>query len=204
MSLDAYIAFVAASIVLILIPGPNVALIVATSLARGRRAGLATVAGASAAMVLQLALVALGLAAAVAAVADWFEALRWLGVAYLFYLGVKAWRTPLVEARLVAEPHESTRFAFARGFFVSLSNPKTLLFFGAFLPQFVNPGAEPTRQLLELSATFVLFAILLDSGWALLANHTRPLFATRSRLHNRITGGFLIGAGLGLALARKG
>lgn len=84
-----------------------------------------------------------------------------------------------------------------------MTNPKTLLFYGAFLPQFVNPSSEAALQLLVLAATFVAIAVALDSFWAIGAGRLRFVLASRSRLRNRATGGLLLGAGVGLALARQ-
>ncbi len=130
-------AFVGATAILMVIPGPNVALIVANSLAFGARAGFMTVAGTSAAMVVQLAVAALGVTALLGALAQAFEILRWLGVAYLVRLGIRAWRAladDLGKTRAV-----SPGKIFGRGFLVSLTNPKTLAFYAAFLPQFLDP-----------------------------------------------------------------
>ncbi len=202
MSLELYVAFVLASAALIVMPGPNVALIVGTSIAHGRRAGLITVAGTSAAMVPLLALTVLGLQALLEAGASLFEWLRWIGVAYLIWLGVRTWRSVPTLLSPSARP-PSTRLVFWQAALVSVTNPKTLLFYAAFFPQFLNPAADPTAQLLVLSATFLVLALVLDSTWALLADRARPLLTGRARLRNRITGGFLIGAGVGLALARR-
>ena len=120
-----------------LVPGPNVALIVANAVAHGRRYGLLTVAGTSAAMVPQLALTVLGMTGVLLVMAYAFEWLRWIGVAYLVYLGIRTWRAPAVDLTRVAPEPRSARSIFLRGFLVSLSNPKTLLFYGAFFPQFV-------------------------------------------------------------------
>lgn len=204
MSLELCLAFVAATVVLILIPGPNVALILANSLAHGARTGLLTVAGTSAAMVLQLAATVAGTSAVLAVLADWFEWLRWIGVAYLVFLGVQAWRVPPVQLSEVPAQPRSRRTVFVRGFLVSLTNPKTLLFYGAFLPQFVTPGADLTAELALLAATFLVLAVVLDSAWALLAARLRGAVALDGRLLNRLTGGLLIGAAAGLALARRG
>lgn len=203
MSLDLYLGFVAAVLVLVAIPGPNVALIV-TSPARGPRAGLVTVAGTSAAMVLQLALVVAGMATAMAMLADVFEWLRWIGVAYLVVLGVRAWRAPADDLADVAPAARPDRTAFLRGVLVSLTNPKTLLFYGALLPQFVEPSEPAGPQLVLLAATFVVVAAAGDSLRAVFAGRGRRLLAGRGQLRNRLTGGALIGAGLGLALARRG
>jgi homoserine/homoserine lactone efflux protein len=197
-----YLAFVAASAVLMAIPGPNVALIVAGSLERGPRFGLATVAGTSAAMVVQLALVALGMAEVLGALGRWFEWLRWAGVAYLVYLGLKSWFAK-PEDLTKARPKEiSPRRALTRGFLVSLTNPKTLFFYGAFFPQFVAQRAPLGPQLAILCTSFLAVALVMDSGWALLAGRLKGLLAGRGRLRHRLTGGALIAAGIGLAARR--
>lgn len=202
MSIELYFAFVFAASALILAPGPNVALIVANSLAHGARHGLLTVAGTSAAMVIQLAIVVFGASALLALLADWFSALRWAGVAYLVWLGLRAWRAP--PADLAADAgRKSARDVFLRGFLVSLANPKTLLFFGAFLPQFVTPGPEARVQLALLAATFLGLAAFLDSLWALFAARFSRALRADGRLRNRLTGGALMTAGFGLALARR-
>jgi homoserine/homoserine lactone efflux protein len=204
VSPELYLAFVAATVVLMLIPGPNVALIVANSVACGTRAGLLTVAGTSAAMLLQLAVAALGMTAVLGALAGWFEWLRWLGVAYLAYLGVRHWRAPAVDLAAVRPEPRPARSTVLRGLLVSLANPKTLFFYGAFFPQFVDPGGSVPLQVALLSATFLALAVLIDGAWALLAGRARGLLAARARLRNRLTGGLLIGAAAGLAVARRG
>ncbi len=194
-------AFVAATAVLMLIPGPNVALIVANSLTFGARAGLLTVAGTSAAMVAQLTVASLGVTAIFGALAQAFDVLRWLGVAYLVWLGIRAWREPAGD--LSKTGPVSPRATFGRGFFVSLTNPKTLAFYAAFLPQFLVSNAPLGRQMAILSMTFIVVALVIDSGWALLAARARALVARFGRARNRLTGAALIGAALGLALARR-
>jgi len=196
-----YLAFVLATTILMLIPGPNVALIVGNSLAHGTRAGLLTVAGTSTAMVPQLALAAIGMAALLGAASTWFDYLRWAGVIYLVVLGVRQWRAPAID--LTATAPRPPRQIFLRGVLVSLTNPKTLLFYGAFFPQFIAIDRPAAPQAVLLSITFLAIALLVDSGWAMLAGRLRPLLATRGRLRNRAAGGLLIGAGLGLALARR-
>jgi len=203
MPLELYLAFVAACAILIVIPGPNVALIVANSVAHGARYGLITVAGTSSAVVVHLALTVLGASAVLAFLAASFDWLRWLGVAYLVWLGVAAWRAPVVDLAEVGPQARSARLIFGRGFLVGLTNPKTLLFYGAFFPQFIVPGPSASEQLLLLAVTFLVIAVVLDGVWALLAARLRSLLVTHVRLRNRITGGLLVGAGLGLALARR-
>ncbi len=198
-----YLAFVLATSVLILIPGPNVSLIVANAVAYGTRYGLLTVAGTSAAVLVQLGLTALGMAAVLGALAAWFEWLRWLGVAYLLYLGLRQWLAAPVDLTRTRPQPRSARAIVLRGFAVSLTNPKTLLFYGAFFPQFISIDRPLGPQVALLCATFLVLAAGLDSVWALLAGRARGLLASRGRLRNRLSGGLLMGAGLGLALARK-
>jgi homoserine/homoserine lactone efflux protein len=198
-----YLAFVLATTVLILIPGPNVSLIVANSLAYGTGFGLLTVAGTSTAMLPQLALTALGMTAVLGALSTWFDWLRWVGVAYLLWLGVRQWRAPPVDLTQTRAQPRAPRAIVLRGFLVSLTNPKTLLFYGAFFPQFIGIDRPLGPQVAVLCATFLAIATALDAGWALLAGQARGLLAARPRLRNRVSGGMLIGAGLGLALARK-
>ncbi len=206
MPLDLYPAFVLATTILILIPGPAVTLIVANSLAYGSRRALVTVAGSSSAIAMHLVITVLGMNSLMLWLAEWFEWLRWAGVAYLIYLGVQQWRAKpfaLDDAtRLVA----SRRKLYWQGFVVNATNPKTLFFYAAFFPQFVDPGHAPMPQLVLLSITFLVIATLLDGGYALIAGRLRPVLTgeRRARLRNRLTGTLIIGAGLGLALARRG
>jgi threonine/homoserine/homoserine lactone efflux protein len=203
IDLGLFFAFAAAVVVLMLIPGPNVALIVANSIAYGPRYGLLTVAGASSAMVLQLALTALGMTELLGTLGVWFAYLRWIGVAYLLYLGVIQWRAPAADLAITRAQPKSPRALFLRALFVSLTNPKTLFFYGAFFPQFINASKPIGAQIAILSATFLALALLIDGGWALVAGRARHLLAARGRLRNRVSGGFLIGAGAALAFARN-
>jgi len=173
IALDLYLAFVLACVVLIVIPGPNVALIVANSVAHGARFGLLTVAGTSSAVVVQLSLTVLGASAVLNFLAASFDWLRWLGVVYLVWLGIAAWRAPAVDLAQVRPQARSARRILVRGFLVGLTNPKTLLFYGAFLPQFITPGPTAADQLLLLAVTFLVVAVVLDSAWALLAGRLR-------------------------------
>jgi homoserine/homoserine lactone efflux protein len=198
-----FLAFVAAVTILMLIPGPNVALIVATSVAHGMRYGLLTVAGTSSAMVVQLCVTALGMTELLATIGVWFAWLRWIGVAYLLYLGLAQWRAPATDLTQARPEPRSARAVYARALLVSLTNPKTLLFYGAFFPQFVTVNDRVGAQVAVLSATFLALAVLVDGGWAVAAGRARGLLVPRGRLRNRLSGGLLIGAGAALALARN-
>ena len=203
MPLTAYLGFVAATIVLALIPGPNMSLIVANSIAYGTRFGILTLAGTAAAMVPQLALTAFGLTELMTTMATWFAWLRWLGVAYLLFLGIRQWCAAEVDLTIGPAQPRSPRTIVLRGFLVSLTNPKTLLFFGAFFPQFIAPDRPVWPQLALSCSSFLLIVVTLDSGWAVAAGRARRLLAVRGRLRNRLSGGMLIGAGVGLALAHR-
>ncbi len=202
VSIDLYVAFIAASLVLIAIPGPNVALIVANSLTYGVTCGLLTVAGTSSAMILQLAVTGIGMHAALGELAGFFANVRWIGVAYLLYLGIAAWGAPDVDLAAIKAQKRTRTETYIRAFLVSLTNPKTLLFYGAFLPQFIDHTADPDLQLTILSLTFLVLATIGDSLWALLAARLRPVLTTRGRLRHRLTGVLLVSCAGLLALAK--
>jgi homoserine/homoserine lactone efflux protein len=204
MGIELYLAFVAAAAVLIAIPGPNVAVIVANSISHGRRFGLMTVAGTSAAMIPQLGFTVIGMTGALTLLSHVFEWVRWIGIAYLIFLGFQAWTSPALDLTKVAPASRSGRQIFFRGFFISLTNPKTLLFYGAFFPQFVDPQAGLTGQFVLLSVTFLVLAVFLDSCWALAGSRLRGFLSLRGRLRNRLTGGFYLAAAVALAGARRG
>ncbi|MDH3475294.1 MAG: LysE family translocator [Rhodospirillales bacterium] len=200
-----YFAFVLATTILILIPGPAVTLILATSLAHGARAALVTVAGSSSAIVIHLAITALGMTSLMLVLSEWFEWLRWAGVAYLLYLGVQQWRAKAGTATDGGAATPTSNRLYWRGFVVNATNPKTLFFYAAFFPQFVDPAGPLVLQLVVLCVTFLVIATLLDGGYALLGGRLRGALSSPrwTRLRNRLTGSLLIGAGLGLALARR-
>ncbi len=203
MVVSLYLAFVVASAALIAVPGPNVAVIVANSVRHGASYGLVTVAGTSAAMVLQLFITIAGLSGLLALAAHGFELLRWVGVAYLLYLGVMAWRAPAANLSAVQAQDITPQQMFLQGFVVSLTNPKTLLFYAAFLPQFVPTDSEPTLALATLAATFVGIAVVLDGFWALAAARVGYLLSAQGPSANKLTGGILLTAAAGLALVRR-
>ena len=163
MDFGLYLAFIGASAALGLLPGPNVALIVANSVAWGPRYGLLTVAGTCTATMLQLAVTGLGLAELLQAAGWAFEALRWVGVLYLLYLGVSQWRTAVVDLTQVRPEPRSPRAIVTRAALVSLTNPKTLLFFAAFFPQFISAAHAPGPQVVLLSLTFLMVIVTVDS-----------------------------------------
>jgi len=199
--LDNTLALIAATTVLIAIPGPNVALIVANSLQHGYRYGFVTVLGTTLGIALQLLFVIGGFAVLIDLAATALIWIKWIGVSYLVYLGVRTWKKPASDLTEVQAATENG--AFFRGFGLALINPKTLLFNAAFLPQFLGQSMHVTAQLVILSAVFMITIAVGDSLWVAFAGSARKWFEKTSKLRNKIAGGFLLGAGVGLALARK-
>ncbi len=204
MSPELYAAFVLATVILILMPGPIVSLVIANALAYGTRTGVQTALGASGGNAMLAAGGAFGLAALLGLLADVFDIIRWMGAAYLIYLGVKAWRAK-VETLDDTKPMRSGTSVAAQGVLVAITNPKTLFFYAAFFPQFIDPTQAAAPQLALLAVTFVVIGTTLDTMYALLAGQLRGYFsdAKRARTRNRITGTLLIGTGIGMALARR-
>ena len=210
MNIELYLAFCLATAVLILMPGPIVTLVIAQSLRHGTTTGLATVAGSSIGNALLVAAGALGLSTAFVLLAELFDIIRWLGAGYLIWLGIKEWRSRSADGRADLDAAQAgtprtKRAVFWQGIVVAITNPKTILFYAAFFPQFIDTAAPLAPQLVLMSVTFVVIAATFDSGYALLAGRMRgPLAgAGRARIRSRITGGLLIGTGIGLALARR-
>lgn len=199
---ELFIPFILATIVLGIIPGPNVALTVANALAHGTRYGLLTVAGTSSAMVPQLIITVLGLSVFAQYMSQGFDILRWAGVLYLLWLGYQQLRAPVDDLSKVKAKPQSVKEIFWRGFFISLTNPKTILFYGAFFPQFITPGDDATMQMTLLAFTFLIVITIVDCSWALLAGRARVYMMNKSIWRNRISGGFLIVAALLLAIVR--
>lgn len=205
IELEILLAFVAVATGLILLPGPNVLFIVATSLLQGRRSGLLALGGTSTAMLVQLLVAGVGTSALVSALAGGFIWIKSIGAAYLVYLGIRALRTATRE-EINTAPGNPNQRPFWQGFMVSLSNPKTILFFGAFLPQFVDTGAPAAPQLLTLSALFFVLAVLFDGAYLLAASRASHWIRQRrlQRLQHLFAGGFYLLASLGLALLKRG
>lgn len=193
-------AFVLAVTALLLTPGPNFALIVANSLAHGPRRGMLTALATASASMVQLLLVSAGMASVVSRLGDWFELFRWAGVLYLLYMGVQQWRAPAAPLVAAGTTGHDLRRTFARAATVSILNPKTLLFYAAFFPQFIAPDRPVAPQLAVLAVLYLMLAIVIDCLWALGAGRLRGLLGQRSRVFNRLSGGVLIGAGIGLAV----
>ena len=200
------VAFFIASLILIVMPGPSVLFIIGRSLALGRRGGVLSVVGTTLGMLVLVVLVALGLGVIVAQSIVLFTIVKFAGAAYLIYLGVQAIRHRKDAAAAVAAgaAASSTRRLVGEGFVVGVTNPKTIAFFVAVLPQFVDYGAGTIPlQMLELGVIFAFLAWASDSVWALAAGSARDWFARSPRRVERLPaagGGMMIGLGGVLAL----
>jgi threonine/homoserine/homoserine lactone efflux protein len=202
MSLEIYLAYVLACAVITLIPGPTVTVIIANSLAHGTRAGLANVAGTQLGLAAMMGILVVGLSSVIAAMGWLFDWVRIAGAIYLVWIGWKLLRAPeaLADPKNAAVP----RGGFVlQGFLVLMSNPKALLWFGAFIPQFVDPRGNYVAQIALLGVTAMAVALLSDGAYAVLTGRAGLLLRKdRVRLVSRVGGSLLVGGGLWLALTR--
>jgi threonine/homoserine/homoserine lactone efflux protein len=204
MSFQVYLAFVAACIALALLPGPMVTLVIANGLRHGTRAALTNVAGAQLGLGIVIGIVAVGLTSLMATMGYWFDCVRFAGAAYLVWLGIKLIRAPAEGVTADAPPPPPRGGFFLQGLLVLLSNPKVLVFFGAFIPQFVDMEKDHVSQVALLGVTFMATAGITDAIYALLAGRARRFFsARRTQWLSRISGGFMVGGGIWLALTRS-
>ncbi|WP_194814311.1 LysE family translocator [Nocardia sp. XZ_19_385] len=200
-------AFAVAAFVIIVIPGPNVLFSIGRALTLGRRAAVLSVAGAVAGSAVPLVAVAVGLGAVLMASAVLFTLVKIAGAGYLVYLGVMTIRDrkKLAAALEAGLPGGADRRVLRQSFLVGATNPKTLVFFGAVLPQFAAPeaGALPV-QLLVLGAIFLVIQVFSDGAWALLAATARGWFARSARRLEAVGGAggaMIIGVGASVALS---
>ena len=200
-----FLLFAAASLAFLAIPGPSVFYIVTRSLAQGRRAGFTSMLGVQAGGLVHVVAAALGVSALLASSATAFTIVKYAGAAYLVALGLRKLLWPAEEAEEAAEdgPASGSRL-FWQGAVVNILNPKTALFFLAFLPQFVDPSAPVAPQMLVLGTLLVGLGVVSDGTYALVAagagRRLRETAAARRRL-DRLSGGVFVGLGLAAALA---
>jgi len=199
--------FAGASLAMLVVPGPSVVYIVTRSLEQGRVAGLVSMLGVQAGATVHVAAAALGVSAILASSATAFTIVKWLGAAYLVYLGVQRLRRGELLRVGPVEPHTHVRL-FGQGVVVNVLNPKTAMFFLAFLPQFVDPDrGAVAAQVGLLGLCFVTLAVLSDGAYAVLAgvvgDRLRRNSAVRRGLH-RLSGGVFIGLGASAALIGEG
>jgi len=205
MSLELWFAFVVATIVLLTVPGPTVILVVSYALGRGRASAWATVPGVTLGDFTAMTVSLLGAGAVLAASATLFTALKLAGAAYLVWLGVRLWRAdPTLKVSRADTATDGWRM-FWNAYVVTALNPKSIIFFVAFVPQFVDPTVPAVPQFILLEATFLVLAAVNVAIWAVLAGRLRACFDRPAALRtiNRIGGSLLIGAGLLTAAIRR-
>ena len=205
MTLGEWLAYLAACLAVAAVPGPSLSLIIATSLRHGARAGLANVAGTQAGFALMVLILAFGFQALLEHAAPLFFWLRLAGAAYLVWLGARMILSAGARDEGGKDIPPTARAGFARGFLVLVSNPKVLLFLGAFLPQFVHagPGGAAGRIIL-LGAVFMAIAATTDTLYVLAAGRAGSIVSSRKAALGRILGGaVLMGGGAWLALSRR-
>ncbi|GJM13663.1 MAG: lysine transporter LysE [Pseudohongiella sp.] len=202
MELGQIISFLLVSAVVIAVPGPNILVIVSTTLVSGRRRGLQTVAGTSLAMIVQLTIAALGTSLLLATLSQGLVWLKWCGVVYLLFLGVNSLHAFYTHKK---SDRPTAAASMQRGFWVSLTNPKTILFFSAFLPQFASVDGAYLPQIAILSSCFLLLAISMDSCYVLLSAKLKWLLASKDidRVSNGVSGTLYLGAGGILAASNR-
>ena len=199
MTIEIWLTFVLVVLIFAIIPGPTVILVVGQAISHGKKSVLPLVAGVLCGDFVAMSLSLIGLGAILSASATLFFILKWFGVVYLIYLGIRTWRENPQSVPLTFEgKNVPTKRMFKSSFLVTALNPKDIVFFVAFFPQFLNSGAESTPQLIILMFTFlavVATTITCFAMFAGLVSHKIQNYRARKKL-NRVSGGALIGAGL--------
>lgn len=206
MSIELWLAFVAASAVLLVVPGPTILTVISYSVAHGQRANIPLVAGVALGDCTALALSLLGLGALLATSAIWFTVVKLAGGLYLLYLGIKLLHSDISPVDSPLHPAPSSRWRlFLNTYFVTALNPKGIVFFVAFLPQFIDQKANITLQLWILAVTFVLMAIVNATLYAVFAASAREILASSRARHgfNVVGGSLLSAAGVWALFARR-
>ena len=207
MTPEVYIAFVAAAALLIAAPGPSVMLIVSHAMGSGLKRSLFTIAGEATSHALLISITTLGLAPILMTSAQIFGWLKWIGAAYLIWMGIRQWRNNInIKTATGKSQMQASRWScFFQGFTVNTTNPKALVFYAAFFPPFLSSKMAVIPQLIILGLTFLAIFLIISFFYALLADRTRALYkhSKHVRIQNRITGGLLVGAGVVLAAIKN-
>lgn len=206
MSLDLWLVYLVAAIGLSLTPGPNGLLSLTHGICFGFRPTIYTVLGGTFGFFVLIAASLAGMGALLAASEQAFMIAKWIGAAYLVYLGIRLWRAPTSALTVAqeAEPHKTRPlWMFNQGFMVAVSNPKALIFFAAFLPQFMVPGVSYPVQLAVFGGTFVVVEFVYELLLALMAQRIAPWLNRHGRWFNRAAGGTFIGIGAALTTASR-
>lgn len=207
MSLDLFLLYLMAAVGLSLTPGPNGLLSLTHGACFGLRRTVATVLGGGLGFFILIAASLAGMGALLSASELAFTIAKWMGGAYLVYLGVRVWRSPAPIVSLGSHPGGDRTLSpvsmFNQGFLVAVSNPKALIFFAAFLPQFMIPGASFGFQLLVFGGTFIVVEVIYELMLAGLAQRIAPWLGRHGRWFNRIAGGTFVGIGAALSTATR-
>lgn len=204
MSVSILAAFVAACVLLAVTPGPNMSLIIANTAAHGLKGGLWSLAGSSTGLSILVGIAAFGMTSVMVLMAEWFDVIRWAGAAYLVYLGARQLYAAVYGADRLITGLPSGGALYFNGLVVSLSNPKVLLFLGAFLPQFVDPAQPPGMQLAVLAVSFVATLVVVDLTYTLVLARARRTFSARhTRMLDGAAGALLLAGGAVLATMRR-
>jgi threonine/homoserine/homoserine lactone efflux protein len=206
MTFEAWAAFAAATAVLLVIPGPTILLVMSYALGQGWRTAFPMAVGVALGDFTAMTLSMLGVGALLATSATIFTALKWIGAAYLVYLGIKLFRAG---GSLDAKPREDATSSWkmlAHAWLVTALNPKSITFFVAFLPQFLDPKANFWTQMLIFEATFITLAFANAMGYALVAARARSVVGNPRAISafNKAGGTLLVGAGIATAAMRSG
>jgi threonine/homoserine/homoserine lactone efflux protein len=203
---DILLTFIAASTILLIIPGPTIIMVISQALAHGRRVAFACVAGVGLGDLAAASLSIIGVGTILAASATVFLVVKWLGAAYLVYIGIKMWRDPVSIPDLDFGSLQQSRWpVFRDAFLVTLLNPKGIVFFMAFVPQFISPAAPFAPQAAVFVVVFVLLGIVNAWAYALLASGARNIIRRPTVLRTATRGGavLLVGAGVASAFVRR-
>ena len=203
MSLQTWLLYLVAAIGLSLTPGPNSLLALTHGALHGHRRTLFTVAGGAVGFTALIALSMLGIGALLQTSAHALTVLKLLGGAYLVWLGVQLWRAPAIDLRADGGARGVRALVlFRQGLLTAVSNPKALLFYGAFLPQFIDPKRDLMTQFVVMAVVFVVIEIITEVLLAMLAHRVRPWLQRLGRRFNRACGGLFVAMGVALPLTR--
>ncbi|CAB3889277.1 LysE family translocator [Achromobacter deleyi] len=199
MALHSWLIYLVAVTGLSVTPGPNTLLALTHGALHGHRKALCTIAGGAVGFILLIALSMLGISALLKAWGPALTVLKWAGGAYLIWLGIQLWRAPAVQLRPAPDmPRLRGTRMFSQGFLSAISNPKALLFYGAFLPQFIDPARNLFAQFVIMAATFAVIEVVVEYVLARLAHRVRPWLERCGRRFNKVCGGLF--AAMGVAL----
>jgi len=207
MSVELWIVYLIAAVGLSLTPGPNGLLALTHGARYGSQRATFTVVGGALGFFVLIAVSLGGMGALLVASETAFTVAKWVGAAYLVYLGVQLWRAP---ASIISPGNDRTQSSsadplrlFVEGFLVAVSNPKGIIFFAAFLPQFMTPGAPYMIQLLVLGGTFVVVEVIYELLLVGLAHRIAPWLLKHGQTFNKVTGGAFVGIGVALGMANR-